>query len=70
MRWGRSSAMVVRGRIGFLSNEMYGDQTSLLAQVHIEFPDGTSRTFATGRSRRARSEGPIRSNDTLDGENL
>ncbi len=56
------------GRIGFLSNQMYGDQTSLLAQIVIESPDGSSRTLTTGPDWKATLEGPIRSNDILDGE--
>lgn len=56
------------GRIGFLSNQMYGDQISLLAQVRLDFPDGSTRTIVTGPDWKATLDGPVRTNDILDGE--
>ncbi len=56
------------GRIGFLTNQMYGDQLSLLAQVRLDFPDGTSRLVGTGTDWRGTLDGPMRADDMLDGE--
>ena len=47
--------------------QTYGDRPRLLAQLQIEFNDGTRRTIGTDPSWKW-SEGPIRSSDMLMGE--
>jgi len=60
MYWCDARRWLVRGRIGFLTKEMYGNQTSLLAQVRVEFPDGSMRLIGTGPEWKATLEGPDR----------
>ncbi|MBX7258006.1 MAG: glycoside hydrolase family 78 protein [Candidatus Hydrogenedentes bacterium] len=63
------------GRIG-LSNIVpngptwghYGKNPKLLMQVEVEFEDGTRQQIVTDGSWTCSLEGPIRRNDTLDGE--
>jgi alpha-L-rhamnosidase len=47
--------------------QTYGDRPRLLAQLEIQFADGTSAMIATDKTWRT-SEGPIRSSDMLMGE--
>jgi alpha-L-rhamnosidase len=45
----------------------YGDRPRLLAQIVIDYADGSTQTIATDSSWRA-GEGPIRASDMLMGE--
>jgi len=58
-----------RGRLGFLGGRRnnYGDRLALLAQLEIEYADGTSDRIVTDTSWRA-ATGPILGNDIYDGE--
>ncbi|GGE92365.1 glycoside hydrolase family 78 protein [Mycetocola zhadangensis] len=58
-----------RGRIGFNggARNLYGDDLSLIAQLEIEFTDGTRQTVATDASWQA-SFGPILFSGLYDGE--
>jgi alpha-L-rhamnosidase len=58
------------GKVGLFSNQMYGDQTSLLATLLLEMPDGSVRTFVTGKDWQGTQDGPIRASDMLDGETI
>ena len=56
---------------GFLHSDprqTYGDRPRLLAQLEIDFADGSSQTIATDGSWKTTSHGPIRSSDLLMGE--
>lgn len=52
---------------GFVSR-FYGEQPSLLAQLEIEYEDGTTETIATGEGWEARGDGPILSSGIYAGE--
>ena len=49
--------------------QTYGDRPRLLAQLHLEFADGSERVIVTDKSWQA-AEGPIRSSDLLMGEDV
>jgi alpha-L-rhamnosidase len=58
-----------RGRLGFHGGRrnIYGDELALLAQLEIEYADGTGQIVVTDRSWRA-GTGPILASDLYDGE--
>lgn len=47
---------------------VYGRATELLAQLEVEYSDGSKQVVATDSNWRCTNDGPIRSSDTLDGE--
>ncbi|MDQ7991727.1 MAG: family 78 glycoside hydrolase catalytic domain, partial [Propionicimonas sp.] len=55
------------GNIAMFGANTYGSQTSVIAQLRVEFADGTSTTVVTDGSWRT-TDGPVRSADLLDGE--
>jgi alpha-L-rhamnosidase len=57
------------GYVGFgRQHNHYGTQNALLAQLEVEYADGTHQTVVTDGSWRASSEGPLRFSDMLMGE--
>ncbi len=57
------------GYVGFGHNrDHYGSRTALLAQLEIEYADGTTQTVVTDGSWRVSTDGPLRSSDMLMGE--
>ncbi len=57
-----------RGRLGFREQRnLYGDRLALLAQLEIEFEDGTTEIVATDTNWRA-TTGPVRVSSLYDGE--
>jgi alpha-L-rhamnosidase len=58
-----------RGRLGFDGGQrnIYGDRLALLAQLEIEYADGTIERIATDETWRA-ATGPILASDIYDGE--
>ena len=58
-----------RGRLGYHGGRrnIYGDRLALLAQLEIEYADGTSERIITDESWRA-ATGPIVASDIYDGE--
>ncbi|HSH19802.1 MAG TPA: family 78 glycoside hydrolase catalytic domain, partial [Draconibacterium sp.] len=57
-----------RGNIGWQNQRnYYGEKLALIAQLHIQYTDGTSETVATGNDWKA-STGPIISSDIYNGE--
>ena len=57
------------GYVGFgHKRDHYGSRTALLAQLEIEYADGTKQTVATDGSWRVSTDGPLRSSDMLMGE--
>lgn len=55
------------GSVGMFGPHQYGEHPSLLAQLEIDFTDGTSRRITSGTDWRA-AAGPILSADLLGGE--
>ncbi|WP_328694700.1 alpha-L-rhamnosidase [Streptomyces sp. NBC_00342] len=55
------------GSVGMFGPHQYGEHPSFLAQLEIEFTDGTSRRITSGTDWRA-AAGPILSADLLGGE--
>ncbi|WP_308290241.1 family 78 glycoside hydrolase catalytic domain [Mumia sp. zg.B53] len=55
------------GNIAMFGPNTYGTDTSLIAQLVVDFTDGTSTTVATDGSWNA-TDGPVRAADLLDGE--
>ncbi|MFD4778003.1 family 78 glycoside hydrolase catalytic domain, partial [Streptomyces sp. NPDC058427] len=55
------------GNVGMFGPHQYGEHPSLLAQLEVEFTDGTSRRVTSGTDWRA-AAGPIVSADLLSGE--
>jgi len=55
------------GRVAMFGQDIYGDRDSLIAQVRIDYSDGTSQVVTTDDSWRT-APGPITSADLLDGE--
>ena len=47
---------------------VYGDQTSVLAQLELTYEDGSRQTIITDRSWEWSNDGPVRFNDLKDGE--
>jgi beta-glucosidase-like glycosyl hydrolase len=59
-----------RGYLGFDGRRaLYGDQLGLLAQLEIDYADGTRQVLTTGPDW-VSSEGPIRSSDLYNGEDF
>lgn len=57
-----------RGNIGWQNQRnYYGDKLALIAQLHVEYSDGTSENIVTGDSWKA-STGPIVFSDIYNGE--
>jgi len=57
------------GYVGFgHQHNHYGAQNALLAQLEVEYADGTKQTVATDGSWRASADGPLRYSDMLMGE--
>jgi alpha-L-rhamnosidase len=58
-----------RGRLGFNGGRrnIYGDRLALLAQLEIDYADGTSERIVTDETWRA-ARGPILASDIYDGE--
>ena len=58
-----------RGHIGFAhQHNFYGNQLALLAQMRIDYTDGSSETIITDESWKATNSGPITSSDIYNGE--
>ncbi|AIE84641.1 family 78 glycoside hydrolase catalytic domain [Fimbriimonas ginsengisoli] len=55
------------GHVGLTGGQNYGDKPEGLAQIEVEYRDGTHETFASDSSWKA-GTGPILSNDLLMGE--
>ncbi len=55
------------GKVAMFGTGVWGDRTSLLAQLRIEYADGTTQTVGTDSSWRT-TPGPRTSADLLDGE--
>jgi alpha-L-rhamnosidase len=55
------------GHVGLTSGHVYGTRPALLAQLQVEYDDGSSETFVTDNSWKS-GQGPIISSDLLDGE--
>ena len=55
------------GRVAMFGQDIYGDRDSLIAQLRIDYSDGTSQVVTTDDSWRT-APGPITSADLLDGE--
>ena len=55
------------GHVGLTPGHVYGTRPALLAQLQIEYDDGTGETFVTDPSWKT-GQGPILSSDLLDGE--
>ena len=55
------------GHVGLTPGHVYGARPALLAQLHVEYSDGSTETFITDKSWRW-GAGPIESSDLLDGE--
>lgn len=55
------------GKVAMFGSGVYGSETSLIAQLRIDYADGTSATVVTDDSWQA-TDGPIREADILDGE--
>jgi alpha-L-rhamnosidase len=49
-------------------NKIYADRQALLAEVHIEFDDGTHEVVATGPGWTVATDGPLRMAEWYDGE--
>jgi alpha-L-rhamnosidase len=47
---------------------MYGKSPALLAQIQVEFEDGTKKSIGTGKQWKVTNEGPLREADLLMGE--
>ena len=57
------------GYVGFgHQHNHYGSRNALLAQLEVEYADGTRQTIATDGSWRTSADGPLRSSDMLMGE--
>src|SRR5215472_3051191 len=58
-----------RGRLGFGGGRrnIYGDRLALLAQLEIDYADGTTERIVTDETWRA-ARGPVISDDLYDGE--
>lgn len=58
-----------RGHLGWDGkHNLYGDQTALIAQLHIRFTDGSELVIASDDTWRVTTEGPYRMADLYDGE--
>lgn len=58
-----------RGSVGAWGlKQEYGFETKLLAQLEIEYSDGTKKTVSTDKNWRWSNDGPIRFADNKDGE--
>ena len=57
------------GRVAMFGQDVYGDRDSLIAQLRIDYADGTSQVVATDDGWRT-APGPITSADMLDGESF
>ncbi len=55
------------GNVGFVGGHIYGSRPALLAQLVIDYSDGSREVVATDESWRA-TTGPIRHSDMLNGE--
>ncbi|MGH1564200.1 family 78 glycoside hydrolase catalytic domain [Mumia sp. DW29H23] len=55
------------GKIAMFGPDTYGTQTSLIAQLRVDYADGTSETIGTDGSW-STTDGPVREADLLDGE--
>ena len=55
------------GHVGLTSGHVYGQRPALLAQLEVEYEDGSTQTFATDSSWKW-GDGPILLSDMLDGE--
>ena len=55
------------GRVAMFGQDIYGDRDSVIAQLRIDYSDGTSQVVTTDDSWRT-TPGPITSADLLDGE--
>jgi alpha-L-rhamnosidase len=55
------------GRVAMFGEEIYGERDSVIAQLRIDYADGTSQLVTTDDSWRT-TPGPITSADLLDGE--
>ena len=51
-----------------VGRSMYGKTPALLAQIQVEFEDGTKKTIGTGKNWKVTQEGPLREADLLMGE--
>jgi len=59
-----------RGNIGWVSqNGYYGSKLALLAQLQINYTDGTSEMIGTDQSWKVTNNGPITESDIYNGEN-
>lgn len=55
------------GRIAMFGDEIYGSKNAFIAELRIEYGDGSTHTVATDETWRT-TPGPIKSADILDGE--
>ncbi|QKJ20504.1 family 78 glycoside hydrolase catalytic domain [Microbacterium hominis] len=51
-------------------NKIYADRQALLAEVHLEFADGTRDVIATGTDWEVSTDGPVRMAEWYDGETV
>jgi alpha-L-rhamnosidase len=60
-----------RGRLGFHGGhvDLYGHQTALLAQLEVEYPDGSTEVFGTGTDWTS-APSPITRSSLLEGESF
>lgn len=57
------------GNVAWQPRGGYGENTALLAELHLEYADGSYEVVRTDNEWKGTTEGPIRSNDFLMGEN-
>ena len=56
------------GLVGLIGPRLYGDQLGFLAQLEIEYEDGSKQILVTDESWKATNKGPIRAADIIRGE--
>jgi len=56
------------GNIGWFGNNHYGDKPAFLAELHVEYADGTSAIVTATDDSWKSSSGPVVAADNLDGE--
>ncbi len=56
------------GKVAWNPRGLYGENTAALAELHIEYADGSYEVIRSDADWKGSTEGPIRTNDFLDGE--